>query len=71
MLGGFTMVTRSAKYEYKTIPMPRFLNEFDDELNKLAKDSWEPVNLFIPSNVEEFAFNPQGTQPSIFAIFRR
>ena len=65
------MVSKMAKYEYKTVPMPRFLNEFDDELNKLAKDMWEPINSFIPSNMQQFVFTPRGNQYSTFVIFRR
>ena len=65
------IVTGSTKYERKTIPMPRFINEFDVELNKMVKDSWEPVNFFIPSNVESFDFSPHSTQLSIFTIFKR
>ena len=65
------MVTKMPKYEYKTVPMPQYLNEFDDELNALAKEMWEPITAFSPNNMQEFSFNPRGKMASTFVIFKR
>ena len=65
------MVSKVPKYEYKTVPMPRFINEFDTTLNTLAKEMWEPVTIFTHPNHKEFIFDPTGNQPSVFAVFKR
>ena len=65
------MVTKMPKYEYKTVPMPRFINEFDDSLNRLAQDMWEPVTIFNHPHPSEFSSNPTGKEHLVFAIFKR
>ena len=63
------MVTKMPKYEYKTVPMPRFINEFDDSLNRLAQDMWEPVTIFNHPNPKEFFSNPTGKRTLSFCYF--
>jgi hypothetical protein len=65
------MVTKMLKYEYKTVPMPRFINEFDDSLNKLAQDMWEPVTIFTHPKPQEFYQVQVGKEHLVFAIFKR
>lgn len=65
------MVSKLPKYEYKTVPMPKFINEFDQKLNELAKDMWELSTIFNPPNTD-FCFQPEQSKAgSLFAIFKR
>lgn len=66
------MVTKMPKYEYKIMPLPKFINDAENSMNRLAEDMWELVTIFNHPNPKEFKFEPsQQTQTSLFAIYRR
>ena len=64
-------MVKMPKYEYKTVPMPRFINEFDDSLNRLAQDMWEPVTIFNHPSPKDFYATTGGQPHLVFGIFRR
>jgi hypothetical protein len=67
----YFMVTKIAKYEYKIIPLPKFINEAEEELNKMSSDMWETVNFFNVPN-QDFKFETDKNKITLtFILLKR